>query len=342
MKWEFTLEDLKGLLGDVEIQGSFDGKISNIADLRTATASDLSFLRGSKYAGFLAESDAGVILLPKEQEGAPKQGQAWVHVEDPSLSLAKFCGHIESMVLTRPEPGIHPTAIVDSSAVVDPSASVGPYCLVDEGAAVGANTILESQVRVEKGATIGEDTMVHHACVIGWGSRVGSRCILFPGVVLGADGFGYHSDASGHTRLPQIGTVVVEDDVEIGAHTCIDRARFAETTIGQGTKIDNLVQIGHNVKIGKHCIVCAEVGISGSAELGDFVVLAGQVGLNGHIKVGDGVTATGQTGITKSIPPGTILGGTPARPHREAMKREVHINKIPDMLKRLKKLEQGN
>ncbi|MEX0320785.1 MAG: UDP-3-O-(3-hydroxymyristoyl)glucosamine N-acyltransferase [Puniceicoccaceae bacterium] len=342
MKWEFTLEELKGLLGDVDIQGCFDGKITSIGDLRTAKAGDLSFLRGTKFARFLAESQASVILVPSSTEGAPGPNQAWIHVEDPSLSLAHFCGHIESMILSKPEAGVHPTAIIDPGATIDPSASIGPYCLVAEGATIGANTVLESQVRVEKGATIGEDTTIRHACVIGWGSRVGDRCILFPGVVLGADGFGYHSDASGHTRLPQIGTVVVEDDVEIGAHTCIDRARFAETTIGQGTKIDNLVQIGHNLKIGKHCIICSQVGMAGSAELGDFVVLAGQVGINGHIKVGDGVTATGQSGISKSIPPGVILGGTPARPHREAMKREAHVNKIPDMLKRLKALEEDN
>lgn len=342
MKWEFTLEQLVELLGDVEVQGSFDGKITNIADLRTAKSGELSFLRGSKFARFLGESEASVVLVPSGTEGNPGSNQAWILVEDPSLSLAHFCSHVESMILTRPEAGIHPTAIIASSAIVDPTSTVGPYCLVEDGAVIGANTVLESQVRVEKGATIGEGTFIHHACVIGWGSRIGSRCILFPGVVLGADGFGYHSDASGHTRLPQIGTVVVEDDVEIGANSCIDRARFAETTIGKGTKIDNLVQIGHNVKIGKHCIVCSEVGISGSAELGDFVVLAGQVGINGHIKIGDGVTATGQTGIAKSIPPGTILSGTPARPHRENMKREVQVNKIPAILERLKALEKDN
>ncbi len=342
MKWEFTLDELTGLLSDFEVNGSFDGKISNIADLRTAEAGDLSFLRGTKYAQFLAEAEASVILVPAGHQGQPKANQAWILVENPSLSLARICGHIESMILTRPEPGIHPTAIIDPSATVDPSAWIGPYCLVDANATIGANSILESQVRVEKGATIGADTIIHHACVIGWGSRVGNRCILFPGAVLGADGFGYHSDANGHRRLPQIGIVVVEDDVEIGAHTCIDRARFAETTIGQGTKIDNLVQIGHNVKIGKHCIVCSQVGMAGSGELGNFVVLAGQVGINGHIKVGDGVTATGQSGITKSIPPGTILSGTPAKPHREAMKSDVYVKKLPDLIKRVKELEKNN
>ena len=339
MKWSLTVTELLDWLGNPATEGQYDGKITRIADLREASAGDLTFLSTRKYAKFLPESAASVILLPVDQEGAPPSRQLWIRVKDPSLALAAVCEHLEKLLVPTPEPGIHPSAIIDPSANIDPSAHIGPNCIVGANATIAKDVVLDSNVRVEHGASVGEGTYLHHSVVIGWGCVIGCRCCLFGGAVIGADGFGFHSDKTGHSRLAQIGKVVIEDDVEVGANSCIDRARFSETRIGEGTKIDNLVQIGHNVIVGKHCIICACIGISGSTELGNFVVLAGQVGLAGHLKVGDGVTATGQTGITKDVPPGTVLSGTPARPHREELRKQVLLKKLPEFADRLKALE---
>lgn len=340
MKWRLGVGDMLGLLAGASAEGDYAGEITGIADLRLAQAGQLSFLGGGKYARYLGESKASVILLPLEQEGAPVTGQLWIRVKDPSLALAEICAQVERQILTSAVPGVHPTALIDPTAEVDGSASVGPYCIVGPRAQIAAGAVLDSHVRVGQDAVIGEGTRLQHGVVVDWGCRIGKACRIYPGAVIGSDGFGYHSDRNGHRRLPQIGIVVVEDDVEIGANSCIDRARFAETRIGTGTRIDNLVQIGHNVIIGKHCILCSEVGISGSSELGDFVILAGQVGVAGHLKIGDRVVATGQTGISKDVPDGTILSGSPARPHREEMKRTVLVNQLPELARRLKALEQ--
>jgi UDP-3-O-[3-hydroxymyristoyl] glucosamine N-acyltransferase len=341
MTWQLSVDKLLGLLGTSEVRGTYDGKITGIADLRTAGSGELSFLGSHKFAKFLADSKASVVLVPPDQEGEPAADQLWIPLESPTIGLGAICSHLESQLIPRPDPGIHPSACIDADAQVDPTAHIGPFCIVGKNAVVGENVVLQSNVCLEDGARVGKGSWLYHGVVVGWNCTLGVNCRLYHGAVIGADGFGYHSDQNGHKRLPQIGTVVLEDEVEIGANSSIDRARFAETLIGQGTKIDNLVQVGHNVIMGKHCIICAHVGISGSAELGNFVVLAGQVGVNGHIKINDGVTATGQSGVTKDIPPGLVLSGTPAHPHREEMRRQVLFKQLPSFVKRVKALEEG-
>jgi UDP-3-O-[3-hydroxymyristoyl] glucosamine N-acyltransferase len=339
MKWSLTVSELVDWLGNPAVEGAFEGAITRIADLREGQPGDLTFLSTGKYAKYLEATEASVILLGEDQAGSPRENQLWIRVSNPSLALATICEHLEKLLLPEVQAGIHPTAIVDPTAEIDPSVSVGPYCIIGAGAKIGKCVVLDSHVRVEHGAVVGEGTHLHHSVVIGWGCEIGKDCCLFPGAVIGADGFGFHSDKSGHRRLAQICKVVIEDNVEVGANTCIDRARFSETRIGEGTKIDNLVQVGHNVKIGKHCIICACIGMSGSSVLGNFVVLAGQVGIAGHLKIGDGVTATGQTGITKDIPAGTVLSGTPARPHREELRKQVLLKKLPELIQRLEAIE---
>ncbi|MGA1204897.1 MAG: UDP-3-O-(3-hydroxymyristoyl)glucosamine N-acyltransferase [Opitutales bacterium] len=341
MKWRLSVDEILRLLDSDRVIGSFPGEVSGLADLREAKEGDLSFLSGGKYSKYLEESGASVVLVPGSQEGEPPDHQAWIPVKDPSRALAVVCSHIEKKLLSRPPEGIHPTAIVDPSANLAPGVAIGPNCIIGESVTIGKGTVLDSNVRIDRGATVGEDCRISHGALIGWGCRVGNRCRLFPGSVIGMEGFGYHSDQNGHTPIPQIGIVVLEDDVDLGANSCIDRARFAETRIREGTKIDNLVQIGHNCIIGKHCILCAQVGMAGSTELGNFVVLAGQVGVAGHLKVGDGVTGTAQCGITKDIPPGIVVSETPAQPHRETMKLQVRIRQLPELFRRVKALEEG-
>lgn len=334
------MKELLEWLGDVSTEGEFTGDLTAIADLRKAGPGDLTFLASRKFARFLGDTRASVVILPEDLPAEPAENQVFIRSSDPSMALAVVCGHLEERLKPVPEAGIHPTAVVHQDAEVDPSSSIGPHCCIASGARIGPNVVLESSVRVERGACIGEGTCIGHGASIGWGCRIGSACRIFSGAVIGADGFGYHSDKNGHRLLPQIGIVVIEDKVDVGANSSIDRARFAETRVGEGTKIDNLVQIGHNVTIGRHCIICSQVGVAGSTEIGDFVVFAGQVGVNGHIKVGDGVTATGQTGVSKDVPPGVVLSGTPSRPHREDLKRQALVKQLPELMDRVKKLER--
>lgn len=340
MKWSLTVGEIRDWLGKPRVEGTYDGEVTALADLRKAVPGEMSFLTGGRYARYLGNSQASVIIVPVGQEGKPAQDQVWIYAEDPSLSLAVICGKLEKRLLPQPKAGVHPSAVIDPAASVDSTACIGPNCIIEAGAMIGKEAFLESGVHVGQSARVGARSWLHHGVYIGWGCEVGNDCRLFPGAVLGADGFGFHSGKSGHQRLAQIGKVVVEDQVEIGANACVDRARFSETRIGEGTKIDNLVQVGHNVIVGKHCILCSGVGIAGSTELGNFVVLAGQVGVGGHLKIGDGVTATGQTGITKDVAPGTVLGGTPGRPHREEMKRQALLGRLPEITRRLKALEE--
>lgn len=339
MKWSLSVQQILELAGASETLGQYEGSVSGLADLREAGPGDMSFLSGGKYNKFLADSNASVILVPRDHTGEPRKDQLWIPVEAPSHALAAVCRYIESLLLPKPVTGVHPTAIIDPSAELHPTVAVGPYCIIGEDVKIDSGTILESNVRIDRGATVGKDTLLSHGAVIGWGCKVGDRCRLFQGVVIGADGFGYHSDAQGHHPVPQIGIVIVEDDVDMGAHSCVDRARFAATRIGRGTKIDNLVQIGHNNIIGKHNILCAQVGMAGSNELGDFCVMAGQVGIAGHLKLGNGVTGTGQTGITRDTPAGTVLSGTPGRPHKQMMRQQIRMAQLDDLFARVKALE---
>ena len=312
MRFSLSLPLLLEVVGEASVSGEWEGELTGIADLREAGPGDLSFLGNERYEGEVPSSRASVLLLPEDFPGEPAPGQVFVRVANPSLALGRFCGEIERQFWPRPEPGIHPTAVIDRDAVVTESASVGPYCLVSAGARVGRGAVLRSHVFLGPSASIGEETRVASRVTVGEFCEVGRHCVLESGVVLGSEGFGYESSTGVHQKLPQIGRVVLGDEVEVGANTTIDRARFGETTVGEGTKIDNLVQIGHNVRIGRHCLIVAQVGISGSTTVEDSVIIGGQTGLVGHIHIGKGVRIGAQSGVSKSIPAGQFVRGAPA------------------------------
>ncbi len=341
MQVAYRPEDIAAIVTAQRSAGATTETIRDIASLKSARAGDLSFLGNAKYRSEVAATAASLVLVPLDYSGEPKPGQQFLYVENPSAALARVCARLEQALWPKPPAGIHPSAVVAPGACVSPRATVGPLCVVEEGAVIGDGTVLLGSIHVGRGAQIGPDCFIHPGCLIGAGCELRARVRLQPGVVIGSDGFGYEFVGGRHEKVPQIGIVVVEEDVEIGANSTIDRARFSRTVIGEGTKIDNLVQVGHNVVIGKHCILCAQVGISGSTTLEDYVVLGGQAGVGGHITLGKGTKAGGQTGIAFDTAPGSYLNGTPAMPYMVERRLQVLHQKLPDLFKRVEFLE-GN
>lgn len=342
MPFSYSIERLKEILNDsVELVGDFSGEVVGIASLGEAVKGDLSFLGNAKYRALVARSQASVLLLPKDYNEAPTSGQLQIKVENPSFALALICRDIESSLHPRPAAGVHPTAYLHPSAEVSPEASVGPFCVVGEGAKVGRRAVLESHISIGRCAEVGEECYFYPRVVISDYCIVGKRNRLSAGCVIGADGYGYEFYEGSHQRVPQIGNVVTSDDVDVGAHTTIDRARFGSTLIGQGTKIDNQVQIAHNVRVGKHCLIVAQVGISGSTELGDGVIVGGQAGIAGHLKIGSGAMIAGGAAVIRNLEAKEKVRGNPAEPMMLYNRIAVLQRKLPDLFKRFDKVEKS-
>ena len=339
MRVALSLSELVAIVGPAEVRGAIDGVVTGLASLETAQAGDLSFLGNPRYKSRVPESQASVILLPADHAGVPRAGQAFVLVANPSVALAAVCSRLEQRLWPRPTPGIHPTASVAAEAVVAPSATIGPLCVVESGVRIGERTHLQAQVFVGHGTRIGDDCWLQPGVQVSAECTLHDRVRLQPGVVVGSDGFGYEFVRGRHEKVPQVGGVTLESDVEIGANATIDRARFSQTVIGEGTKIDNLVQVAHNVVIGKHCILCAQVGIAGSTTLGDYVVLGGQAGVAGHLKIGRGVKAGGQAGLTTDMEAGAFVSGMPALPHMLEQRLTILRKRLPELFRRFDALE---
>jgi len=340
MQVAYTTEEIAAIVSPQRTSGQTSQKIRDIASLKSAQPGDLSFLGNPKYRAEVAATRASIVLVPLDHAGEPQADQVFFFVEKPSVALARLCARIEQSLWPKPPAGIHPSAVVAATANVSPQATVGPLCVVEDGATIGAGSVLQASVFVGRNASIGENCWVQPGCVIAGGCELKNRVRLQPGVVIGSDGFGYEFVNGRHEKVPQIGIVIVEDDVEIGANSTLDRARFSRTVVGEGTKIDNLVQVGHNVIIGKHCILCAQVGISGSTTLEDYVVLGGQAGVGGHITIAKGTKAGGQSGIAFDTEPGSYLNGTPAMPYMTERRLQVLHQKLPELFKRVENLEQ--
>lgn len=339
MQFRYTLEQICALVGEGAVEGVTADQVSALATLQEARPGDLSFLGNLKYKNQVAETKASIVLLPKDFQGTPREGQAFLRVENPSLALARVCREIERLLWPLPVPGIHPTAVVDPQAQVDAAATIGPGCVVGAHAVIGAGTHLVAQVHVGRHVRVGQACwLAPHVSILDY-CEIGNRVRIHSNTVIGSDGFGYEATATGIEKVPQIGKVVLGEDVEIGSCTTIDRARFGVTAIGQGTKIDNLVQIAHNVQVGRCCIIVSQVGISGSTVIEDGVVIAGQAGLTGHLRIGKGSKIGAQTGLNHDLPPDSYVRGTPAYPYMAAHKIDILKGKLPGLFKRVSKIE---
>jgi UDP-3-O-[3-hydroxymyristoyl] glucosamine N-acyltransferase len=330
----FTLGELAGALGAI-LDGDATRRVTGVAGLESAGPDHISFLTDLRYGDAARASRAGAFLAPT---GAPALPAPVLRCAAPQEALITLLGLFHP---PRPRtPGIDPTAVVARDATLDPSVWVGPFVVIESGAVVGAGASLHAGAFVGAGVVIGEESTIYQRVTLREGVRLGRRVIIHPGAVLGADGFGYAAGADGLRKIPQVGGVVIEDDVEIGANVTIDRATVGDTVIGRGTKIDNLVQVGHNVRIGEHAVLVAQVGISGSSRLGRGVVLAGQVGIADHVTVGDGVMIGAQSGVAVDLPAGEKYFGTPARPHTQAKRIMFAEERLPDLLRRVRDLER--
>ncbi len=312
---------------------------SGFASLDEAGPEDISFLGNPKYARHLDGSRAGLVLLPGSVQAEPEADQVFLHTQNPSLGLALIAERVERALDPLPEPGIHPSAVVDPAAEVDAKASIGPLCVVEAGARIEAGVVLSAQVFIGRGSRVGAHSRMHAQSVLHRYCEIGQRCLIHSGAVIGADGFGFETTPGGHVKVPQVGTVLIADDVEIGANSTLDRARLSTTRVGRGTKIDNLVQVGHNVTIGEHCFLCAGVGIAGSTKIGNFVVLGGQAGTAGHITIGDYAQVGGQGGVSKDVAPKSKVTGTPARDFKEQRRLEALVRRLPQLFQRVRSLE---
>ena len=337
MSFSLEIKTLLESIPDCKIEGiSHHSSIIGISSLKNAKDGDLSFLANSKYKSDVKVTNASFVILPfNYSDSSPKKEQVFIKTDQPSLALAKICRIIYGELFSSPVRGIDPTALVHESAVIEDNVSVGPFCYIGSGVQVGRNTYIESHSHIGENVKIGEDCHLYPSVKLLSLCEIGNGVHLNAGVVIGSEGYGFEQVGSIHEKVPHLGKVVIEDDVEIGANTCIDRARLEETRIGAGTKIDNLVQIGHNVRIGKGCLIVAQVGIAGSVEFEDGVVVGGQAGFAGHLKIGKGAKIAGQAGITKNVEAGAFLKGNPALPVQLAHKISVLQRKLPDLFKRI-------
>lgn len=312
--------------------------IRGVASLEEAGPEDISFLSNSRYARHLDTTVARAVVVPAECD-VPLHLTA-LRVADPYFAFLQLLGLFNTRSPDDIAGGVHPDACIHPDAVLGDSVSVGPCAVIGAGVTVGDRTVIGPCTVILQGCTVGKECLFYPNVTVMDGCRIGDRVILHAGVVVGSDGFGFALHDGAYRKIPQIGTVEIGDDVEIGANTCIDRAAFGVTRIGSGTKIDNLVQIAHNVRIGAHTIIAAQTGISGSTTVGNRVRMGGQAGLVGHIRVGDGSSVAAQAGVTKDVPDGETVSGYPAKRHMESMRLEAALRKLPDLMHRVREQEK--
>ncbi len=313
--------------------GSPDLEINGVASIKEAGPGQLTFVANPKYAGAARTTRASAVIVSDE---FPAISTALLRCKNPYLTFARalelFCQPL------RYEPGVHPTAVVHPSATIGEGAHIGPYVVIDQNVEIGRNAVLLAHVVIYRGTRIGDDFFAHAHAVVREGCQLGNHVLLQNGVVIGADGFGFAKDDSGHWyKIVQPEPVVIEDDVEIQANSCVDRASVDKTRIGRGTKIDNLVQVGHGSRVGEHCLLASQVGLAGSTEVGNNVILTGQVGVVGHCKIGDGAIVTPQSGVAGDVEAGAIVSGAPAVDHKLWLKYSAVLPRLPEIARATRK-----
>lgn len=328
-----TVQELAEFLGGTVI-GNGDAVIEDVKGLAEAGRQDITFAV-DPYTQYLPQVHAGAVIVEKE---VPAGDNTLVVVENPRLAFSQL------LVLFHPRQsvasGIHPTAIIDDSAVIGENTAVMAYAVIGKHVKIGDNCTIYPSVFIGDNVTIGNDTTIYPGAVIHENCVLGQRDVIRAHAVIGGEGFGFATENGKHTRIPQIGNVEIGDDVEIGACTCIDNATLGSTKVARGTKVDNLVHLGHNVEIGEDCFIIAQTGIAGSTKAGNHVIFAGQTGCTGHITIGDNAVFAGKTGITGNIKGGQIYAGFPARPHMEWSRTQVYLKRLPEMAKTIKNLEK--
>lgn len=329
------LKDIAELVGG-DFTGDRSLEITGVKTLADAGPSDISFLGNPKYAAQVDASRAGAVLVSRKHTG---ESPRFVRVDDPYVALARILTQWFAAI-PGPAPGISPLASVAATAKVGAGVAIGPFVSIGEGAEIGEGCVIFDGCSIGAGARVGAGSILYPNVTLYHGCVLGARNIVHAGAVIGSDGFGFATTAGRHLKIPQVGIVRVGDDVEIGASTTIDRAALGETVIGEGTKIDNLVQIGHNVRVGRHCFLVSMAGIAGSSELGDYCVLAGQAGMVGHIKLGNQVVVAAQSAVTKDWEGPIQISGSPARPLGEKMRADASLARLPKQLERMKELER--
>jgi UDP-3-O-[3-hydroxymyristoyl] glucosamine N-acyltransferase len=320
---------------DGEVQGDPTAQLTGFAPADRAGAGDLTFAENEAFFAQAEQSAATAIIADARFSSGTK---TVIRVKNPRVAFAR------ALALFFPEPtfapGVHPGAVVAASAQIDPSAHIGPHCAIGERVVIGAKVVLQGGNFIGDDSKLGEATRLFPQVTIYPQTEIGRRVRIHAGTVIGSDGYGYVQDNGIHRKVPQIGQVIIGDDVEIGANVTVDRGALGATRIGRGTKIDNLVQIAHNVVIGEHCLIIAQVGIAGSAKLGDYVILAGQSGVAGHLKLGSQVTVAAQSGVMHDIPAGEKWLGSPAQPDRQTKRQWIALAQLPDLIRRVAELER--
>ena len=340
---QVTLATLASRIG-AALRGDGGAQVSGVAPLESATAAHVGFYANARYKKELQATRACAVIVSEDDAALLPRGAVALIAAQPYVAFAKASAIFHQEL--QAAPGVHPRAIVDATATVHATASIGAGAIVGPGASIGAGTTLHAGAVVLDLARVGERCVLWPGAVVRERCVLGDRVVLQPNSVIGSDGFGFAFDLEGdgegplHRKVPQAGIVRIEDDVEIGACTCVDRATLGETVIGRGAKIDNLVQVAHNVRVGPLSLLVAQCGVSGSTELGAGVILAGQVGVVGHLKIGDGARVGAQSGVSRDLADGETMSGSPAIDHRDWLRMVAALPKVPDLLRTVRKLEQ--
>ena len=330
-----TAEAIARLVGGT-VLGNGETRVRGVAPLDRATADDLSFLAQQRYAALFERSAAGVVLVAPELADAPGEALCRIVVRAPHEAMLRVLPELYPE--RQSERGVHPTAIIGRGARLGEGVAIGPYAVIGDDAQLGNDVVIASHVSIGAGAAVGARSWLADGVTLYPGTTLGDRVRVHAGARLGSDGFGYVPGEGGHGKIPHVGRCIIGDDVEIGANSTIDRGSVDDTVIGAGTKIDNLVHIAHNVRVGRLCLIMAQVGVAGSVHMGDGCILAGQVGVSGHHTIGDGARLAAQAGVFGDIPAGETWSGYPARPHGEMLRAHAALFKLSGLMRRIEKL----